>query len=375
MIGFAIRRYKTLRMTIPEAGLALAGRGGSPGAWIQSPGFDLAFFILSPLAGLAMLLAYPVGGPALAVAAATLIGGPHYLASYTFFFWEDAARYHRQRWVIHFAVPAGIVALVALIAIFEIPAIIMFVVYFWNAWHVSRQSCGILSIYRFRGGYTGELHKRIVNAAIISVSMCMALWNLEWYGPLHELLSAPSPQFPRMLWVASAVAASISLLALAWSLQERYRIGKPPSGAEWAFLATSLALFHPYLWVRDANLATVGMLLGHFIQYLAIVWLVNRRKFAASPQAPTGRAAALWRNPRLLLGLFVLTGSLFMLLQLNLMAVTVALVLLHFYLDGVFWAFRRPEVRKVLGPYLTGWPAHGAAEAAHTEVPGARHAA
>jgi hypothetical protein len=27
-------------------------------------------------------------------------------------------------------------------------------------------------------------------------------------------------------------------------------------------------------------------------------------------------------------------------------------VLLHFYLDGVFWAFRKPYVRESLGPYL-----------------------
>src|SRR5687767_8888434 len=38
--------------------------------WIESPGFDLAFFILSPLAGLALLLAYPFVGPVAAIAAA-----------------------------------------------------------------------------------------------------------------------------------------------------------------------------------------------------------------------------------------------------------------------------------------------------------------
>jgi hypothetical protein len=347
-------------MTSLQAAPAAPPRGEAASPWIESRGFDLAFFILSPLAGLALLLAYPVGGPAMALAAAALVGGPHYLASYSFYFWGDASRHHRERWIVHFVVPVAIVAAVACVALFEIPGIIIFTVYFWNAWHVARQSCGILSVYRLRGGHSSERHKRIVNAAILSVSLCMALWNLEWYPELHRLLAAPAPALPRLLWIVSAIAAAGSLGALAVSLLERRRAGAAPSLPEWAFLATSLTLFHPYLWVRDANLATVGMLMGHFIQYLAIVWLVNRRKFASAPGTSTPPAfAAMWRDPRLMLGLFALTGSLFLLLQINLMAVTIALVLLHFYLDGVFWAFRRAEVRKVLGPYLTGWRGAG----------------
>jgi hypothetical protein len=342
-------------MTSPQAGLALVAR--RPGQWIESRRVDLACFILSPLAGLALLLAFPIGGPPLAVAAAALIGGPHYLASMTFFLWEDAAGYHRDRWVVHFAIPAGIVAFVALVVLFRIPAVIMLLIYFWNGYHVARQSCGILSVYRLRGGYSAERHKRIANAAIISTSLCMLLWNLEWYAALHRVLSAPYAFLPHLLWVVSACAAGVSLAALGVSLHARCRAGSAPTAAEWAFLGTSLLLFHPYLWVKDTDLATVAMLLGHFIQYLAIVWLVNRRKFAHSQPLPKGRVAAIWREPRLVFGLFALTGSLFMLLQLNLTAVAVTLVLLHFYLDGVFWAFKRPEVRKLLGPYLSGWRA------------------
>jgi hypothetical protein len=342
-------------MTSQEAGLALARRDAPSSPWIESRGFDLAFFILSPLAGLALLLAYPIGGNMLAIAAAGLIGGPHYLASFSFFFWDDAAQHHRRRWIIHFVVPAGIVLLVAIVVAFRIPAVIMFVIYFWNAWHVARQSCGILSVYRLRGGYTGERHKRIVNAAIISTSLSMALWNLEWYPALHEVLSAPSPAVPRLLWLAATIASALSLSALAVSLHGRWRAGSAPSVPEWAFLATSLTLFHPYLWVRDADLATLGMLMGHFLQYLAIVWLVNRRRFSGPALSTPRYVAAAWRDPRLLLGFFLVGGSAFLLLQMSLTAITVTLVLLHFYLDGVFWAFRRPEVRKVLGPYLTSW--------------------
>jgi hypothetical protein len=337
-------------------------QGASPSRWIESARFDLSFFVLSPLVGLAFLLAYPAGGALLAIAAATLIGGPHYLASFSFFFWDDTAAYHRDRWVVHFLIPVVIVVFVALVAIFQIPAIIVLVIYFWNAYHVSKQSCGILSIYRHRAGVFDLRHRSVANAAIISTSMCMALWHTEWYPALHQILSIPSPSAPALLWQASALAAGASLIALSISLYRRYREGTGPGAIELSFLFTSLTLFHPYLWVEDSNVATLGMLLGHFIQYLGIVWLVNSRKFAT---AGTGSIAQrclsrLWREPRILLAGFLAAGGLFMLLQLQVAAVAITLVLLHFYLDGVFWAFRRPEVRKALGPYLMGWRNPGA---------------
>jgi hypothetical protein len=360
-------------MSSPGAA-SMAKARPAAGPWIESRAFDLACFILSPLAGLAVLLAYPVGGPQLAVAAAALIGGPHYLASYTFYFWDDAAEHHRRRWVVHFVVPVAIVVCVAGLVQLGIPAILSFIVYFWNAWHVARQSCGILSIYRIRGGCFNDWHKRIANAAIISVSLSMATWNLDWYPTLHDWLARVSPVLPQVLRITFAGSAAVSLAALAVSFYRRWREGTAPGLPETAFLATSLTLFHPYLWVRDPNLATLGMLMGHFIQYLAIVWLVNRRRFVHSPASPAARRlASIWRDPRLLFGLFVLGGTLFLLLQLNLMAVTITLVLLHFYLDGIFWAFRRAEVRRMLGPYLTGW--RGSHDAAPAELPEPRPAA
>jgi hypothetical protein len=337
---------------------ALARQETSASSWIESPGFDLSFFILSPLVGLAFLLTYPIGGVFLGVAAATLIGGPHYLASFSFFFWDDTAAYHRQRWVVYFLIPVMIVGFVGLVVVFQIPAIVTVIIYFWNAIHVSRQSCGILSIYRHRAGVFDLRHKSVTNAAIICTNMCMALSHTEDHPGLHRILSIPSTAAPDLLWQASALAAGASLIALSLSLYRRCRERTGPGAIELAFLVTSLTLFHPYLWIRDSNIATLGMLLGHFIQYLGIVWLVNSRKFAVVTGSTRQRLMSrLWHDPRILALAFLSAGGLFMLLQLQVMAISITLVLLHFYLDGVFWAFRRPEVRRALGPYLTGWNA------------------
>ena len=94
----------------------LVGRPRS-GGWIESPAFDLAFFTLSPLAGLALVLvSLDHSNTLLTLAAATLIGGPHYLATYSFYFFDDTAEYHRRRWIAYFVVPILIVLAVGAIA-------------------------------------------------------------------------------------------------------------------------------------------------------------------------------------------------------------------------------------------------------------------
>ncbi|MFO1109699.1 MAG: hypothetical protein U1E61_10990 [Bradyrhizobium sp.] len=336
----------------------LGARAVHSDGWIQSPGFDLAFFILSPIAGLAVILAAPTSvGPVLALAAATLIGGPHYIATYSFYFFDDTAAYHKQRWVAYFLVPILIVFAVGVVALYEIPAVIVFVVFFWNAFHVARQSCGILSIYRRRAGYGDQRHRAVTNFAILSTSFAMAVAHIDWYPQLDNVLLKLSPYLPMLLSRLALAAAVVGLVALGVSIVKRLRSGSRYTIAEAGFLVTSLLLFHPYLWVEESNLATLGMLLGHFIQYLGIVWLLTNRKLAHRGGTRGQRwLSRVWLDPWILLPAALLIGGLFMVLQINFMALTVALVLLHFYLDGLFWAFSRPVIRNAITPYLTAGP-------------------
>jgi len=328
--------------------------GSMRDGWIESPAFDLTFFILSPLAGLALLIA-PTGrgNTLLGLIVATMIGGPHYLATYSFYFWDDTASYHRQRWVAYFVVPVLIALGVGAVAWFGIPVVIIVVIYFWNTYHVARQSCGIQSIYRHKAQAFDPRLKTITNTAIISTNLAMAVAHLDWYPALHEFLARASPALPEALSYGACFWAVVALARLGTAMVQRHRRGPAFHKAELAFLVTSLLLFHPYLWVRDANLATLGMLVGHFVQYLGIVWLVNGRKLADGTGSLGQRAISrLWRDPWVLLPALIAAGALFLVLQINLMAVTITLALLHFYLDGLFWAFKRPEVRLAIAPYL-----------------------
>jgi len=140
------------------------------------------------------------------------------------------------------------------------------------------------------------------------------------------------------------------------------RRARPIALPEAAFLASGLLMFHPYLWVADANLATFAMLLGHFLQYLTVVWLVHRRKYVVGGGSPAQQALAfVSRRTSALVAAIVATGLLFLTLDRGTRALGIpwayqlvwnVIVIVHFYLDGVIWTFRRPRVRETIGAYL-----------------------
>lgn len=336
------------------------------GEWIQSASYDLGFFTLSPLLGLGVLLMAPTGPSWAVVLVGTVLAIPHYMSTYTFYFWDENRAYHRKRWIAFFLGPALVVlALTALMAAGRMD-FLLFALYSWNAFHIARQSCGVLSIYRHRGGVTANEHKTLANNAILAAAGCCALWNFRWDTPVNRFLSSLIPDLPRLLWIAFAAAAVLALARLGFSFVQRRQEGQPPRLPEIGCLVSSLLLFLPYLWIRDWDRATFGILTGHFVQYLGLVWLVHRRRFRDQSGSRGQRwLARVSGDLRILAACCVASGVAFMLLQRVLsrlpwptaytwVAGTVSF--LHFYLDGLFWAFKRPQVRRTLGPYLASGP-------------------
>ncbi len=337
------------------------GPAASVRGWIGSAGFDLAFFILSPLVGLLVIFGtqHSPLGTALAVGASYLIGVPHYLSSFSFFLGDENLRHYRTRFAVFFIVPILILATVLALRVMAVAHVVQATIFVWNVYHVAAQSAGILSLYRRLGG--GDQSERFWGLyAIVFVYATMAFWYVERFQPLHALLTVAHPAIPGALPFFCLAGAIYFGLGYAMRLMRR---AQPMALPEKAFLATSLLLFHPYLWVEDSHLATLGMLMGHFIQYLAIVWLLNRRKFVPASgsrrQQWLGKVSA---SLPLLLAAIVCSGLLFYamdkgsrLLEISTAYVILfnSLALVHFYIDGLVWAFKNPFVRQSIGPFLS----------------------
>jgi hypothetical protein len=339
-------------------------RGLSPGqnkrGWIQSPLFDLSLFTVSPLAGLLVILPVLVSprGLHVYVAAIYLVAIPHYVSSFSFYLGDENLAYYRTRRLAFFVGPVLILIAVMALRLTKIDAAVQSALYIWNVFHVSMQSAGILSLYRrLNGGLFSE--SRFARASILGVNGSLAFLHIDRFPPIYRNLIRM--HFP--VWAICAGFLSVAVVALVFYLNHLRRRAQPIRVPELTFLVSSLLLFHPYLWVRDLDLATFGMLMGHFLQYLGIVWLLNRRKYSAAEGSAHQRllSSISTRTPLLLLTL-VSVGSVFYLAQkssgwlgvpISYIILWNSLALVHFYLDGLIWAFKDPFVRKSIGPFLT----------------------
>jgi hypothetical protein len=330
--------------------------------WIHSPSFDLAFFVLSPLLGFALAglgAYYAVAVPLILAAVNYFIGVPHYLATFGFFCDGENRSYALQHRLLFVVVPLLICAAVAGLYATRNAHWVHSVLFVWNVWHVAAQSAGILSLYRKLSG--GRMEERIWSQRfILCANAAMAFWFLDRFPPLWNLLVALHDGLPGLL--RFGFAAGALLTGAVYALQVARR-GFGLSAAEWAFLATSVLLFTPYLWVNDSNFATLAMLTGHFVQYLAIVWVLNRRKYGERREPPGVRLLAAFGRSWRVVALFMAGAALLFASfehgtrQLQVAVVFMvafnSLALVHFWVDGLIWAFRNPFIRRTVGPYLT----------------------
>ncbi len=346
--------------TVP---LALAGAPGKRESWIESAPFDLAFFGLSPLVVLPPVF--------LALYVDTRIGiffyllsFPHYMSTLSFFFWDEYQARFRTRWLAFYGGPVLIAAAYFLLIYTGLPRIIRVVLFAWNVFHVARQSCGILSVYRHGAGVTDLSQKSVTNFAILSTSFWLAFWNIDSHDAFDPL-RALSPDWSSFLRAGLGAVVLAALVRLGLALLRRAREGQGIQLPEAIFLLTSLALFHPFLWMRSSNQATAVMLLPHYVQYLGIVWLLNRRRFREADGSARQRVLSrVSQSTPLLVALVLSIGAATIGASLVLRhsghevifeTFYILVALEHFYLDGLFWAFRDPAVRRSFGPYLIGY--------------------
>lgn len=328
--------------------------------WIQSPRYDLALLALSPLLGIAVCgIAWAVPAVVLGGASLFLLGMPHYLSTYTFYMDDSNLAYYRTRKVAFFLGPVLVVGFLTLALALHFYLLVAVVVDTWNVFHVSRQSNGILSVYRHLGGGDNQSERLPANVALLAVS-----------GGLYAVHIAKQPSFAHYFrYVPFDVAPYLGPVllvvggsALAVLLVRMKRRQTPVARSELVFLGASLVLFAPYVILDTRSTATSAMLSGHYLQYMGLLWLLHHRKHQTVEGSAVQRALTeIARRPyRIVIFLLAIVAATSLVDRtvhhFNAMGfhnwILNVVVLLHFYLDGVFWAFKRPFVRESLGPYL-----------------------
>src|SRR5437660_3192675 len=287
--------------------------GQSERGWIESPLFDLSLFTLSPLAGLFVILPVLLSPKGLHVyiAATYLIAIPHYVSSFSCYLGDENVAYYRTRRLAFFVGPVLIFIGVMALRLTKMDAAVQSGLYVWNVFHVSMQSAGILSIYRrLHAGSLSE--SRFARASLLGVNGSLAFLHIDRFPPIYQNLLRI--HFP--VWAMEAGFLAVAVFGLVFYLDTLRRRAKPMRAPELAFLVSSLLLFHSYLLVRALYLASFGMLIVHCLQYLGIVWLLNRRKYATREGSEHQRLlSSISTKTPLLLFTLVSVGAVFYLAQ------------------------------------------------------------
>jgi len=331
-------------------------------AWIHSPTFDFFLLICAPLVTIPIVAGVYWRIPILAIGCALALAFSHYGSTIAFYFWNENREYYRSRWLAFFGGPAIIVLAYCLLLGLHVPYIIQVVIFVWNTWHVSRQNCGILSIYRSRAGVQNVVQKNAANNAIIAMSAFLAFWNIDTHIEVMGFFGWFSKDMSWIVKIALGAAAMYYMVQLGVALLRRQEaIGLP----EGLFLTASLGFFYPYLFIKDSGGATLVMLLPHYVQYLTLVWLLHRRKFGESNEGAPVALRQISNKIFLLIPVLLVGG--FAVYFFREYAVSIGrewwfeslyllVALEHFYLDGLIWSFRRPHVRKTMLPFLLRAP-------------------
>lgn len=349
--------------------------------WIMSPARDLALFVATPL--LIVPLAWAVRTASsdaafiLLVAAFGQVG--HTLPGLIRAYGDRQlfARY-RARFIV-----APILLGAACVYGFthNIDALVLASVT-WAIWHSLMQSYGFVRIYASKSSTQSVWLPRLdfgmcllwFTGALLLNDQPLSLMLRRWYQCSGFLIPAVWIDAVRGLWQILLLGVTGSWL---WLIFRR-----KPDAAGWVrigVMTTSIGFY--WFAYRGAGNILIGAALFeifHDVQYLAIVWLFNRRR-AERDESAGAFLTFLFRRSGALVGLYV--GLVFAFGSLKfvehglssgltrdlLIAFLATAGLLHYYYDGFIWKIRETSTSETLGLRTVGTGV--------LQIPALRHAA
>jgi Flp pilus assembly protein TadD len=341
--------------------------------WIVSPGWDLVYLVLSPLAivpAVLIVVRQWLTPEQVYLAVISFASLGHHLPGFMRAY-GDRELFARYR--CRFLLAPPLVFATALI--FTPPHVVAaalglpwthlhgleLILLLWGTWHGLMQTYGFMRIYDVRRGENDRRAARLDHALCVAIfvtgvvfsdtrmfAMAGAMWQcgLPLFGP--EALSA-------VRWAVGAASGAVLFAYVADALS-RLRRGAPVNG-----IKLLLAGVTGWFWWYCGRLST-NLLIGvamfeiyHAVQYNAIVWIYNRRLLTRAGER-FGPLGFLFRDRLTMLGVYLgaiaaYSSIRFFTAQPNdrmfsadlanahqwLIAAFVTSSLLHFYYDGFIW--------------------------------------
>jgi len=250
--------------------------GGMQNRWIRSARWDLTWLILSVLVVPLAPLLYHYGMSAGGVAAIVMltVGGPHVFVTFTRTNMDPRfVRNHRIYSRLAYLVPFATAAFVMV----SLPAFLTFF-FTWASFHVLQQITYVANCYSNRQRLAPTNLERWIEYGLVfsclypfaTVRMVEGTFMLDG----TQLLVPQSILGPGLVWAAFGVFG-VFLLGWIVLVVRRYLAGALHYGKTALLAATVGATFFTPRF-QNLDVAFQGINAWHCVQYLALVWWVNR---------------------------------------------------------------------------------------------------
>jgi hypothetical protein len=350
--------------------------------YIRNPGYDWTFFLapfwVSAVYWLAISI-LPAYDMTIYLVSYIVLAETHFASTWMIFLDPQNREYYSASKWVYYYVPALIIAGCMALSYFVSLKLTLFLAAILSAIHVTRQSTGIVALYRGRSGDNDPLRRTCDNYAIYFASTAfLAVGFMRFYLNDKMLPFGVNSLWGQLITWGSQAALVISVIAAAWFIgqaflmeRQRYLQGNTISLSRNLVFAYSLLLYSPYLFATRMEHA-IAMGVGiHYVQYLGIVWWLNRNKYPLTndKSAGTGRrilgmlSQQMWVRMPYLLGYGLLMFALrqdglndwtSLSPQSWLYSIPIALQVCHYHLDAYVWKFSNPFIRNTVLKYLKG---------------------
>lgn len=343
------------------------GRPGVILRWVHTPGFDLTLIFgvagLALLAGLAVSLDYSLFTPLLFIDL-WFLGYHHVIATFTRIAFDanDRKEHTFLLMVLPWVVLAATIGLATLDGLRGLATVYLY----WQWFHYTRQSYGVLRLFERKHEITSVSQKRLNTLMLYNVPLVGILW-LSYQHP-GTFLSCPVHAIPvpsSLMWAAVVVSLVTDLV---WIVSQLYawhyrRLAVTPL----LFLLSHSVIFYvSYVGFSTLDFGWLVLNVWHNAQYILIVWLFNNRRFNRNDGTQTGLLPTISRSG--VGGILTYFGTclaistvLYLTIALALhreplasiplaaMVVYQTLNFHHYIVDSKIWKIRRPNIQKTFG--------------------------
>lgn len=345
----------------------------APSLAIISPVKDFLFFYLSAAVVLLAWFASSVlhvDGYVILATVAVASNGPHLVSTWTRVYFDPHE--WRSRKLTTVVIPLVLFALVFALnwklAAYG-PRVLNSVILYWATWHFVAQNWGILRIYQRKSGEPLQSVAMKLEKPLLLLSVLFCVAHRLYTGP-RKLFGVEIfyPQLPHAL-VMSLLAPIALLLGfiLVTRLRER---NQPWARASWlrlAFIGCSfMGFFVPFQLIKsDDTSAFAAAACWHGFQYLGMMRHYNRNTWKGGVDERAKLISWLsqpgWTRGFLYWALLMsLAGAVYVVIfALSLVTpwsfytwagvIWVSLTLSHYWVDGVIWKLRKPELAQRVG--------------------------